>query len=224
MVILATPVCTYTDILTQISEALPQGCIVTDVGSTKHQVHQWAKGYLPKTVTFVGSHPLAGSEQQGIEFARDDLLIGARCIVTHQGRTDPRAVACVCEFWRCLGCFVSKMSPKQHDRITATISHVPHAVATALVNATPEADLDYAGKGFIDTSRIASGPPNIWSDILLTNHDKVCHGIDKVILELTRLKETVRGQRRVSLERLLHRANTKRASMIKHKIRRKELL
>ncbi len=224
MVILAVPVCTYKELLPRISEAVSEGCIITDVGSTKYQVHQWARACLPPGVSFVGSHPLAGSEQHGIEFARDDLFVGAPCIVTHQARTDPSAVVRVCEFWRALGCSVTRMNPWQHDHITATISHVPHVVATALVNATPRAHMPYAGKGFIDTSRIASGPPHVWTDVLLTNDRMIGRGIDKVIEELTKLKKAVSAQNRASVERYLQRARVKRATMISNKIRRKELL
>ena len=117
-----------------------------------------------------------------------------------------------------------KRSKKFHHALAAGETITGLIVATALVNATPDKDMTYAGKGFIDTSRIASGPPNIWSDILLTNSPSICKGIDKVIKELTRLKEAVHSQHRIVLERLLYRANQKRTTMINHKIRRKELL
>lgn len=87
IVILATPIMTFESYFKDIRPFLKSGCIVTDVGSTKVLVHRWAEKYLPKTVFFVGSHPIAGSEKRGVEFARDDLLTLARCIITHTGKT-----------------------------------------------------------------------------------------------------------------------------------------
>ena len=111
IVILATPICTFEDIFRKIGPALKQGCIVTDVGSTKVLPHRWAAKRLPRTVHYVGSHPIAGSEQRGIEFARDDLLDGAMCILTTTARTNRRAVGMLRKFWSKLGCRVKTMSP-----------------------------------------------------------------------------------------------------------------
>ncbi|MFC1761047.1 prephenate dehydrogenase [Planctomycetota bacterium] len=224
MVILATPLSAFANILETIADHLMPGCIVTDVGSTKKQVHCWAAQYLPKSVTYIGSHPMAGSEQQGIDYARDDLFDGATCIVTFRQRKATQSTTCILTFWRDLGCQVVTMSPAQHDRIVAGVSHVPHAMAVALVNATRPEWLSCAGKGFLDTSRVASGPANVWADIFLTNTDSVTAGIDRLIKELTKLRHAVAGQQRGRIERLLTNARQQRASMINEKLKRKELL
>lgn len=217
MVILATPVRTFEDIFCQIANSLPAGCIVTDVGSTKQQPHQWARRLLPKNVYYVGSHPIAGSEQRGVEFARDDLFEGANCILTKTSATRPQAIRTLRKFWSALGCKVKVMMPNQHDRILANVSHLPHVTVAALINANSSKELKFAGQGFIDTSRIASGPANIWTDVLLTNSTNITRGIDKMIRELRELKEAMNSHDEKRLCRFLEKAKNRRAALIKHK-------
>jgi prephenate dehydrogenase len=224
LVILATPVSTFEKIFSEIADALPSGCIVTDVGSTKVLPHRWAAKKLPKTVHYVGSHPIAGSEQRGVEFARDDLLDQATCILTTTQKTNRQAVQTLKKFWSKLGCSVKLMTPAKHDRIFANISHLPHIAAAALINANNSEELKFAGKGFIDTSRIASGPANIWADVLLTNAGNTVRGIDKIIGELTKLKKAIKSQNRKQIEALLKAAKDKRSVMINYKIKKKELI
>lgn len=126
--------------------------------------------------------------------------------------------------WLQLGCRVSVMSPGEHDRIFARISHLPHVTAAALVNASDAEQLTFAGKGFIDTSRVASGPENVWSDILITNAANTAQGIDKVIAELRKLQKAIREKDQKRVEKLLAAARAKRAALIRYKVRRKELL
>jgi prephenate dehydrogenase len=224
LVILATPINTFEDIFGRIGKSLPDGCIVTDVGSTKVLAHRWAQNILPRRLHYVGSHPIAGSEQRGVDFARDDLCDRAMCILTTTQRTNQRAVKILEEFWSKLGCSVKIMKPAEHDRIFANVSHVPHVTATALINATSGKELRFAGKGFLDTSRIASGPANIWADVLLTNTGNISRGIDKVIAELKKLKKAVDNKDREQIEKLLAAAKKKRAALIDYKIGQKEII
>ena len=224
LVILATPVCTFEKIFSRIRSALPAGCIVTDVGSTKVLPHRWAARQLPETIYYVGSHPIAGSEQRGIEFARDDLFDKAACILTTTKRTNSQAVRALKRFWSEIGCSVKLMTPSQHDRIFANVSHLPHIAAAALINASETEELKFAGKGFIDTSRIASGPANIWADVLATNAKNTSAGIDKIITELLKLKKAIKAGDKKQIEKLLARARAKRTTMINYKMKKKELL
>jgi prephenate dehydrogenase len=224
LVILATPLCTFENIFAEIAGALPSGCIVTDVGSTKDLPHRWADKKLPSSVHYVGSHPIAGSEQRGVEYARDDLFDQAMCILTKTEKTNRRALQILKKFWLELGCFVKIMTPAEHDRIFANVSHLPHMMAAALINANKNEDLKFAGKGFMDTSRIASGPANIWADVLLTNTKNASKGIDKVIAELTKLKKAIKVKNRVEIEKLLENARDKRTTLIKYKIKNKEMI
>ncbi|MFB0524543.1 MAG: prephenate dehydrogenase [Phycisphaerae bacterium] len=224
LVIVATPICTFEEIFSTIADALPIGSIVTDIGSTKVLPHRWAAKRLPKTVHYVGSHPVAGSEQRGIEFARDDLFEQASCILTTTKKTNRQAVQTLKRFWSDLGCTVKLMTPAEHDRIFANISHLPHVVAAALINANNSEELKLAGKGFIDTSRVASGPANIWADVLLTNANNATKGVDKIIAELSKLKKAIKSQNKKQIENLLQRARDKRAALINYKIKKKELI
>ena len=223
LVILATPICTFEKIFSQISNALPRGCIVTDVGSTKVLPHRWAAKQLPKWVHYVGSHPIAGSEQRGVEFARDDLFERTDCILTTTKKTNAAPVETLKRFWSKLGCSVKLMSPAEHDRIFANISHLPHITAAALINASKTEELKFAGKGFIDTSRIASGPANIWADVLATNANNSTRGIDKITVELEKLKKAIKSGNKKQIEKLLEAARDKRATLIKYKIKKKEI-
>jgi prephenate dehydrogenase len=224
IVILATPIVTFEKTFSEIADALPSGCIVTDVGSTKVLPHRWAAKKLPKRVHYVGSHPIAGSEQRGVEFARDDLFDGAMCILTTTKKTNRRAVQTLKKFWSKLGCYVKLMTPTEHDRIFANVSHLPHVTAAALINANSSEELKFAGKGFMDTSRIASGPANIWADVLLTNATNTTRGIDKIIAELMKIKKAIKKENKREIEKLLAKARTKRAALIKYKIKKKELI
>jgi len=223
LVILATPIYTFEKIFIKIADALPAGCIVTDVGSTKVLPHRWAAKKLPKTVHYVGSHPIVGSEQRGVEFARDDLFDQTICILTTTKKTNRRAVQTLKRFWPDLGCTVKLMTPAEHDRIFANISHLPHIVAAALINSNNGKDLKFAGKGFIDTSRIASGPANIWADVLLTNANTT-RSINRIITELLKLKKAIKSRNKQQVENLLEAAGKKRRAMINYKIKKKELI
>ena len=167
---LATPVSSIVRIAREAMKYARRGAIVTDVGSTKG----WIVGQLEKaskrsSVHFVGSHPMAGSEKTSVEFARDGLLEEAPCIVTRTAKTNKTALAKVMSFWKGLGAKVKVMTPGQHDRSVALISHLPHIVAFSLAGAIPEKELAYAAEGFKDTTRVASSDPSLWADIFLTN-------------------------------------------------------
>jgi prephenate dehydrogenase len=175
-------------------------------------------------VHYVGSHPIAGSERRGVEYARDDLFDRAMCVLTTTEKTNGQALQILKRFWSELGCFVKIMAPAEHDRIFANVSHLPHMIAAALINANSSKDLEFAGKGFMDTSRVASGPANIWADVLLTNTKNISRGIDKVIAELTKLKEAIKGENKREIEKLLEKARDKRAELINYKIKKREII
>jgi len=232
IVILATPIGNFEETFRQIADALPVGCIVTDVGSTKIMPHRWADKCLPKNIRYVGSHPIAGSEQRGVEFCRDDLFDKSLCILTTTPRlrsgqaktTNARSLQILKEFWSALGCFVKIMTPARHDHIFADVSHLPHITAAALVNASNAEELKFAGKGFMDCSRIASGPANIWADVLMTNAQNTVRGIDRLAAELVKLKKAIRSGDRKRIEKLLEAAREKRSKLVEYKMNRKELI
>ena len=170
LIILATQVSSIVRVGREAIKNAKPGAVVTDVGSTK----SWIVGELEKvsrqsSVKFVGSHPMAGSERASVDFARDSLLEEAPCIVTRTARTDKAALKRIVNFWKGLGGKVKVMTPSEHDRSVALISHLPHIVAFSLAGAIPEKDMIYAAEGFKDTTRVASSDPNLWADIFITN-------------------------------------------------------
>lgn len=170
-VVLAAPVSTIEAMLPSVAAAVAPEAIVTDVGSTKAGIVR-AAARLPR-LQFVGSHPMAGSERSGYGVARPDLLEGATVIVTPGDAAVPAVVKEVCAFWERLGAGrVVTLDPAAHDRAVAAISHLPHLVACALVDAVARHEpsaFALAGRGFRDTTRIAAGDVEMWEQIFLEN-------------------------------------------------------
>ena len=209
IVVLATPIGAMRALADQMKPVLPPGCVVTDVGSVKYPVVTALSQALAGQARFVGSHPMAGSEQSGIEAARRELFENAVCIVTPREDTDPDALRLVHEFWKALGCTVATLAPQVHDEIVAHISHLPHLAAAALVNVVcadgPQA-LRLAGPGFKDFTRIASGPPEMWTEICLENRDEIGRAIEQLIEELGKVREALHNADAVELRAMLKRA------------------
>jgi len=179
-------------ILNDIAGAVPREAVVTDVGSTKRSIVGMADRLK---VRFVGSHPMAGGEKGGIESARDDLFREAVCIMTPTPQTDPASIELVEQLWRAMGMKTTRCSPEEHDRLAAAISHLPHALAAALVRTQSEASLALAGRGFLDATRIAAGNPALWTEIFSQNSDNLMAMIDQFAGELDVLKAALRSNR-----------------------------
>ena len=213
LVVLCTPVGLFTRILKAIAPVLKRGAIVTDVGSTKAAVVRAAERILDDRAAFVGSHPIAGSERRGVAYARADLYAGKTCVLTPTPRTRPSALKRVERFWRDLGMRTVHFSPGRHDRALGRVSHLPHAVAAILVAVQKPGDLDVAGSGFIDTTRIAGGDPALWRDICLTNRRAIGRAIDAFQQELEQLRGIIADGDGPALEELFARAQRSRAEM-----------
>src|SRR5512133_2673894 len=175
MVFIATPVCTIAKIVGEIAAGLAPGCIVTDGGSVKEEIVRSCEPLMPGGCHFVGGHPIAGTENSGVEASFSTLYKGKRCILTPTANSDQRALNKVIRMWELAGSEVVLMTPSKHDKVVAAISHLPHMVAYSLVNAVGEYDrcdesiLKYSAGGFRDFTRIASSDPAMWRDIALTN-------------------------------------------------------
>ena len=171
VVILCVPIEAMASLVEECRDALKPDALVTDVGSVKGSVDDALAPLLLGKALWIGSHPMAGSEQSGFVAARPDLFETAAVIVTPTPQTAPGAQARAEEFWRALGGRLFTLSPAQHDLAVADISHVPHLLAAMLVaNANPQS-LPLAGGGFRDTTRIASGSPELWTEILWANRE-----------------------------------------------------
>jgi len=218
LVILGTPVGIFGDLLRGIRGCLPAGAVITDVGSTKRSVVNMAQRLLPRSVAFVGSHPMAGSEKRGVEFARTDLFHNALCITTPTRRTDPAALKKVEEFWRTIGMRIVRLSPAEHDRVLADVSHLPHALAAALVAMQSEQALGLAGKGFLDTTRIAGGDGALWRDILLDNRANLRSSLRRLRRQIDRLEEMLRRGDGAAIARWLDGAAARRQALLNQKL------
>ena len=187
IVVLAVPIGVMAVVARQIAPLVTPGAVITDVGSVKGPVVDELSAIFAQRGRFVGSHPMAGSEQTGLEASRAGLFDGAPCIVTPDARTDAAAVATIRSFWEALGGRVLELSPAAHDEIVALVSHFPHLLAAMLVNLVAErnaAAFDFAGPGFRDTTRVASGPPEMWAEILRCNRAAVRASVEAMIEKL----------------------------------------
>ncbi len=206
VIIFATPVGVMRTLAAQLRSVVRPDCLVTDVGSVKYDVVAELSAIFPR---FVGAHPMAGSEQAGIEAARRDLFANAACILTPTETTDKGALQTAHDFWKALGCVVRSLSPQEHDEIVARVSHLPHAVAAAVVNVVCREDgkaLDFVGPGFRDFSRIASGPPEMWTEICLENRQELSRSLDALLEELGQFRAALENNDAVELKALLKRA------------------
>lgn len=223
LVVLCTPVGTFESLLTSIAPAVASGAIVTDVGSTKRSVVTAAERILPAGVRFVGSHPMAGSEKRGVEFSRADLFQGATCVVTPTPRTDPHALREVEKFWRALGMKLRTLSPDDHDRLLADVSHLPHVLAAALVTMQEDGGLDVCGKGFIDATRIASGDGALWSDILIDNRANLRASVERVKQALDHAVTLIEADNPEALQAWLNSAARRRDALLEHRAGQSEI-
>ena len=198
LIFLATPVLAMPAALTAIAPHLKPGAILTDGGSVKGAVITALEPLLPPTLRYVPGHPISGTERSGAQAAFATLYRGKRCILTPTEQTDPQALALVTALWQAVGSEVILMDAEKHDRILAAISHLPHMVAYALVNAVGAYDryeeniLLYSAGGFRDFTRIASSDPTMWRDIALTNRDALLEMIERFQVDLAQLKEAIR--------------------------------
>jgi prephenate dehydrogenase len=212
IVVFCMPIGAMPEIAAQIAPAVSREALITDVGSVKQPVVSSLGPIFLGRAEFIGSHPMAGSEQTGIEAARADLFQDAVTFVTPDAETAPGTIDAMARFWEAVGCRVVVASPRQHDEAVALISHLPHLAAAALVQTVLRenpAALDWRGSGFMDITRIASGPPSMWAEILLENRAAVTRAIHALIENLSETARFLEGQDASSIEHYL--AEAKRA-------------
>ncbi len=218
LTVICVPVERIPEVALEARAGFADGAVVTDVGSTKAWVEAETLRALAGTpAAFVGSHPVAGSERQGLEAARADLYEGAVAVVTGVNAA-PSAEARVADLWRAVGCRVLRMPADRHDRILARTSHLPHLAAAALALASARGDGDarglLCGPGFRDATRIADGGPELWREIVATNRDAILDALDDLGGALKALTAAVRDGRDDRLERLLGEARDARRRLL----------
>ncbi len=203
VVFIATPVDTIKKTLELAAGAIKDNkVIVTDVGSTKKEIVDYAKKFKD-SFSFVGSHPLAGSEKRGVEHSSSALFEGSLCVLTSDGSTNPHSLKSVQNLWEALGAQVDVITPEAHDRALAFTSHLPHVVAYALAGSEEEKYARYASTGFKDTTRIASSDPTLWVDILMSNRGNVLESIKRFKGILSLIEDDIAGGRAEDLREKL---------------------
>ncbi|MFO7899915.1 MAG: prephenate dehydrogenase/arogenate dehydrogenase family protein [Planctomycetota bacterium] len=213
LVVVCTPVGLVADKAVEAAGAMKPGSVVTDVASTKAMIIRKVEAGLPDGIAFVPAHPMAGSEQRGNESARADLFEGATVIVTPTERTPADAAARVRGLWARLGAAVEQLDAATHDRIVAEISHFPHLVAPAVVNAVSESSLPYAATGMKDTTRIAASDVPLWVDIFRDNRRNVLEALRRFGIELDRIREALEREDWPALAKCLGRARERRRGL-----------
>ncbi len=213
LIIFCTPVDRITDGIRGIASVCRPGTLITDVGSIKSAICDELSNGLPDSVTFIGSHPLAGSEKQGFENARANLFNGCVCVVTPDAGADPLQVERLIAFWTALGANVVRMSPGDHDRAVAQTSHLPHVVAAALASHLSDSNRHLAASGFRDSTRIAAGDPELWVEILLGNSGDVLDGVDEFAEQLAQFRNAIAIRDPGALKKLLQVAKTNRDAL-----------
>lgn len=197
VVFISVPVCSIASVLRSIAQALPPGCIVTDGGSVKAAIVRECEAIIPPGCSFIGGHPIAGTENSGAAAAFPGLFRGKRSILTPSVASNARAADVVARLWTAAGADVCRMEAEHHDRIFAEISHLPHAIAYTLVHAVGSADvegenvLSYTAGGFRDFTRIASSDPVMWRDISLMNKTALLASIDGFTASLAELRRRI---------------------------------
>ncbi|MGJ8657612.1 MAG: prephenate dehydrogenase [Akkermansiaceae bacterium] len=215
IVILATPVGTMPQLVRELLEVRGgEGFLVTDVGSVKRITHEQIEPLLVGTsIRYVGSHPMAGSEKKGFSAAYGELLNGAACILTSGDMYAQVAdVELLEHFWQSLGCRVRKLTPEDHDYAVARISHFPHAMASmvAMVGLSFDDIAELAGGGLRDTTRVAAGDPELWTEIMLENRDALQRSLTESIAELAKFQEMLRTNNAGELLEYLSEAKRRR--------------
>ena len=217
LLMMGTPVESIAPLMKAFLPKLKAGAIISDVGSVKGEIVRHMERLLPKHLSFVAGHPIAGSEEWGARAARRDLFMRHRCILTPTPRTDRKALDKIAALWRKVGAEVEMMPPDMHDHVLGVISHLPHVLVYALVNALerqPRNGLDlkqYCAGGFKDFTRIASSRPELWRDICLMNSRALGRSLGDYIKYLQRLNRWIQEGKGARLEKEFARAYDTRA-------------
>ncbi len=224
LIILATPIGAFEELARRMMPALTPGAIVTDIGSVKAYVHRTTGRVLTERGhRFIGSHPMAGAEKQGLEHAKATLLKGATVALTNPHGVDEEHVAALAAFWQALGCSTYSMDPVNHDRTVARISHTPHILAglcarNAAAGNIPMADLQrLAATGFRDTTRVCSGGTGMWADILWENDVAIRDALAGCIADLQSLITLLEQQDKEGLREWLEQAKDTRECIRREK-------
>ncbi len=213
LVVLGTPVDTFPRLLLSLERLARRGTVVTDLGSVKGSIVRWAERRNFKNIRFVGSHPMVGSHERGIEAAKPALYERGLVFLVRTKKTDRAAFRLVQSFWAKIAALTFTLGPEDHDRIVSQISHLPHLAAACLILSAKREFLRFASSGFFDTTRIAQGDASIWVPIFESNQKSILASLAAFEKRLREFKKALRAQDKRALARLLGQASRLRQGM-----------
>ena len=209
LIIIATPLSSYEDIISKIKNSLKSGTILTDVGSVKENIINLIEKDVPANVSWISSHPIAGTEESGPEAGFSELFKNRWCILTPSKKAQEKDIKLLETFWKKIGSKVDIMEAKQHDYILSITSHMPHLIAYNVVNTSLNIQdekesviIKYSAGGLRDFTRIAASNPIMWRDIFIQNKKNTSKMIDKFIEDLEDLKKAIENEDGKKLEEI----------------------
>tara|TARA_X000001036_G_scaffold439492_1_gene490829 strand:- start:787 stop:1686 length:900 start_codon:yes stop_codon:yes gene_type:complete len=207
LIIIATPLSSYENIILKIKDSLKSGCILTDVGSVKGVVLNLVEKHIPKNISWIPSHPIAGTEESGPEAGFSELFKNRWCILTPSKKAKEKDIKLLKIFWEKIGSKVDIMDEKKHDHILAITSHIPHLIAYNIVSTSLNIQdekkseiVKYSASGLRDFTRIAASNPIMWRDIFIQNKKNTSELINKFISNLEELKKAIENNDEKKLE------------------------
>ncbi len=216
VILLATPLGAMADIMTALKDLISEDTIITDVGSAKACVlDSVARVFGSMPQNFVAGHPIAGTENSGVEAAFPELFANRRVILTPTDKTSKKALATVRHLWESTGAMVTQMDAKHHDEVLAATSHLPHVLAFTLVDTLAQLSerqeiFEYAAGGFRDFTRIASSDPLMWQDICIDNKNAILKVIQAFEDNLQKLKQAIKNEDSASIRQVFQSAKQAR--------------
>jgi len=222
LVIIATPLSSYEDVILKIKDSLKNGSILTDVGSVKTNVMNLVEKNVPKNVSWISSHPIAGTEESGPEAGFSELFENRWCILTPSKKASDKDIKILETFWKKMGSRVDIMDAVQHDYILSITSHIPHLIAYNVVNTTLNVQdkkesevIKYSAGGLRDFTRIADSNPVMWRDIFIQNKKNTSNMIDNFIVNLEDLKKAIENEDGKKLEEIFTKTKKIRKEIVK---------
>ncbi len=222
LIIIATPLSSYEEVILKIKDSLKDGSILTDVGSVKETVISLIEKNVPKNVSWISSHPIAGTEESGPDAGFSELFENRWCILTPSKKANDKDIRLLETFWKKIGSKVDIMDAKQHDYILSITSHIPHLIAYNIVNTTlgaqdkKESDIiKFSAGGLRDFTRIAASNPVMWRDVFIQNKKNTSKMIDNFIANLEDLKKAIENEDGKKLEEIFIKTKKIRKEIVK---------
>jgi len=221
LVVIATPLSSYEDVISKIKNSLKNEVILTDVGSVKENIINLVEKNIPENISWIPSHPIAGTEESGPEAGFSELFQNRWCILTPSKKAKEKDINLLQTFWEKVGSKVDIMEAKQHDYILSITSHIPHLIAYNIVNTSLNIQdekestiVKYSAGGLRDFTRIAASNPIMWRDVFIQNKKNTSKMVDKFIRNLEDLKKAIENEDGEKLEQIFTRTKKIRKDIV----------